>query len=428
MRKTLINEQEQRLKDWLKKIESYHPNEIELGLERVQKIASSMDLLSPNAKVIIVGGTNGKGSCVAMLESLAINSDITVGSYTSPHLLEFNERIRINGRNVSDIALIDAFDEIEKYRQDTALTFFEFTTLAALYVFSKIKLDLIVLEIGLGGRLDAVNIVDRDISIITTIDIDHTDWLGDSLQEIAIEKSGIYRDTSLNLVGDQISADLLQKSNDLKSKSIQLVEKNLLIKCYGNNYSKLIQDSKTNQFNLLKQNVELALTSFQHLFKKHSQTIDFKHCLSSIKISGRFQQVNNEPLVILDVAHNTQAAKNLVKQISTTSCNGKRVAICGLMSDKAIKEYLSVLGEVIDEWFFIGLPIDRAAKPDDLLMLFKKLASNTTLKSSQNIRQALDILTNTLNVNDQVYILGYFITVSEFLKQNFNCHTLLMNS
>lgn len=406
------------LNKWLSKIESFHPEEIELGLARIAKIAESMGLLKPNAKVIIVGGTNGKGSCVATLESLALQSKIDVACYTSPHLMTFNERIRINGSNVSDRELIDAFCKIEACRRDVPLTFFEYTTLAALQVFATKNLDLIVLEVGLGGRLDAVNIIEPDVAIITTIAKDHTDWLGDTLEEIAVEKVGIYRNESLNLVGDEATFELLKTVIANSKVKFHLMQNNELNPIM---FQELVNDKILNPFQLKRQNIECALVSFISLFKESSQNIDLKGVFKNIYIAGRFQKHQNRPLVITDVAHNPQAASNLLNQIESLSCNGSRIAICGLMKDKAIKEYIQTLDECIDIWIFVDLPSKRGALATDLMqcLSLEKESSDcgkTPHKVFNSLKLACDHVDSIITDLDHLYTIGSFITVAEFLK------------
>ena len=197
-----IISQEKNLADWLHYIEALHPNNIELGLERVKKIAERADLLQFNCPVIIVGGTNGKGSCIAILQAIMQAAGLKVATYTSPHILHFNERIQIGGQPVDDETLCTAFRMIQSQLHGTQLTFFEFTTLAALWCFQQVQLDVLLLEVGLGGRLDAVNIVEPNISVITTIDIDHIEWLGNDREAIGHEKAGIFRRNKFAVCGD----------------------------------------------------------------------------------------------------------------------------------------------------------------------------------------------------------------------------------
>jgi len=424
------------LKEWLGHIESFHPEEIELGLQRIKKIAHKLNLLKLGSKVVMIAGTNGKGSCVATLESFAIQNKLSIGCYTSPHLLKFNERIRLNGADISDDELISAFQKIERARQSTALTFFEFTTLVALQIFKQAELDLVVLEVGLGGRLDAVNIVEPDVSIVTTIALDHESWLGSSLREIAFEKSGIYRKHSTNLVGDQASYDLIVKARPEFVSELLMI--NSLEKENGlfSALSKLVDDLSYNRYRLLSQNVLLAACAFNQLFPDLYANTELEKVLTKIKIRGRFEQMCEQPMVIADVAHNTQAAQNLRNQIEFLNPGGKRFAICGMMADKSICDYLKVLDEVIDTWYFISLPVDRAATAEDLgnlyVSIFQKQASSIDGKNLLNKRYHLnenlsgaykEILgelaessASSVSGNDVVFILGSFFTVAEMYQ------------
>lgn len=417
---------QQDLNYWLTHIESFNVNEIELGLERIKTVALRLDIVKQAAKIITVAGTNGKGSCVAGIESLALISDISVGCYTSPHLLKFNERIRVDGEMIDDISLINAFELIETVREGTPLTFFEYTTLACLIIFKSKKLDLLVLEVGLGGRLDAVNIIDPDVAIVTTIDNDHESWLGTDLSQIAFEKSAIFRKNSINLVGDEKSMtliDCVRSENDL---SVQLVSE---ISRYEKVFSLLVLqllDRSINPNYLISQNIQLSLVAFDSLFKINFHNFDLSIFIKKIKLNGRFQQLASNPITIVDVGHNPQAALNLVKNIVAQDTNGSRYAICGMMKDKAILSFLEPLTALIDHWFFVDLPIDRAAKGDDLLTYYQQINSKLTTVSSSSVKQATTEIAVSVAVayqnilaqckpNDQIYVFGSFITVAELL-------------
>lgn len=404
------------LSDWLKHIESFHPEDIELGLERVKMIAERMGLLSFESKTIIVGGTNGKGSCVATLESLALESGLNVASYTSPHLVYFNERIKLNGLSVSDPELIRAFEAIELARDELPLTFFEFTTLAALFTFKQKTLDLIILEVGLGGRLDAVNIVEPDVSVITTIDKDHEAWLGSELEQIAIEKSGIYRQNSFNLIGDLRSEALLSKC--LPPQYFKIVRASDICSelVLNKHLTTYLDDVSVNPFRLLRQNIESAIAAFNHLFPKVFASLSIKKVISNIKISGRFEKFSDKPLTYLDVGHNVQAAKNLVNQIKQLNSNGPIVAICGLMADKALSDFISVLTEAVDQWVFVNLPSERAASAGHLYDVFQSLDSSGTASVAESVKLGYQQLSQSSPPNTVVFALGSFVTVSEMLQ------------
>ncbi len=413
-----MNLNKKTLPQWLTMIESFHPDEIELGLARITQLATRLDLINQTARIIIVGGTNGKGSCVATLESLALESNLNVGCYTSPHLLKFNERIRVNGKDVSDQTLQDAFEKIDQARETLALTFFEFTTLVALLIFKQTSLDLIVLEVGLGGRLDAVNIIQPDATIITTIDFDHQSWLGNSLQDIAFEKSGICRKGISNFVGDLKSYQLILAARPEFSFELNLIKTGDGEGLSFSQLTKLVNDDSINPNRLLLQNLMLAARIFQSIFPKAFSNIDLANVVRNIKIKGRFQKISDSPLVIVDVGHNVQAAKNLAHQIRKRDPNSsaKKYAICGLMADKAIGEFLAIMDGVIDEWYFVDLPIERAAKAQSLNAIYQQLNTGKQTHCAESVRQAYQQVNNGISKDDQIFVFGSFITVAEMLK------------
>jgi len=404
------------LKSWLNHIESFHPDEIELGLDRISNLARKLNLLDLDCKVIMVGGTNGKGSCVATLESFALSSNLSVGCYTSPHLINFNERIRVNGEDISDNELISSFEKIEKAREQLALTFFEFTTLVALQIFKLAKLDLVILEVGLGGRLDAVNIIEPDVSIITTIDFDHQSWLGNSLPEIAFEKSGICRKGIVNLVGDRPSYNLIVEARPEVGSELTLID--ILDKNDGlwSKFSELISDPSVNPHRLLLQNIMLATRAFEALFPLQFEQVDLRSVLTQINIKGRFQKISDDPLVIIDVGHNLQAARNLKQQIKSLKCKGKRYAICGMMADKAIGRFLKTLDDVIDTWYFVSLPVERAAKAEQLQTLYKKVFPNKQTYAIADTRKAYQDIIAGLSDEDQIFVFGSFVTLEQMIR------------
>jgi len=399
------------LSEWLTHIESFHPAEIELGLERVRAIATKLQLLTFAGKVIIVGGTNGKGSCVAVLESLARAQGLSTGVYTSPHLLKFNERIRLNGNDVKESQLVAAFESIEAIRDNQPLTFFEFTTLAALSVFQQAQPDLIVLEVGLGGRLDAVNITEPDLSIITTIAIDHTDWLGDSLEKIAFEKAGIARQGKITLTGDTKSYTLLKAQAN--TQKVDLRQVNL----FNDSFDREIEEPKHNPYRLLKQNILLAKEAFELLFPGH--IINLRKVLQNVDIKGRFQELKLPVTTIVDVAHNPQSAQNLVVQIASykrSQQNARVYAICGMMADKAIIDVLTIMDEVIDEWRFVDLDLPRAIKAEDLADLYARSQLTKPTEIAVNVESAYQNCASKCTAMDMILVFGSFITVADMLQ------------
>ncbi len=414
-----------QLSDWLTHIESFHPSEIELGLERIKLVAQKLDLLTIANKVILVTGTNGKGSCVAMLESLSLSQGKKVGCYTSPHLLDFNERIRINGENVSDESLVQAFKEIEKMRGEITLTFFEFTTLAAFILFKSTPLDIVILEIGLGGRHDATNIIEPDISVITTIDIDHVSWLGHDLESIAYEKGGIIRQGKSCFTGDLRSFNLLNKVLPEFKNEIQLIAQ------ATESIAELLNNNQINQYHLLEQNILLAVNAFERCFGQSLSVTDISKALSTFHINGRFQKLSINPTTIIDVAHNPQSARNLIKQVIQykKEFNIESIsAICGMMADKAINEVLNIMDPVIDQWCFVDLDLARAIKADGLEKIYLESFSNNSqsemlspqcFKTVKLAHQWINSHLDAENTNKHlILVFGSFITVANMLQYN----------
>jgi len=271
-----------------------------------------------------------------------------------------------------------------------------------------------ILEVGLGGRLDAVNIVEPDVTIITTIALDHEAWLGTDLVGIAFEKSGICGSHSFNVVGDEKSYELVKQARPSLKIKLAIGEGIDTTALFNR-----VKDIKINPYKLLFQNILLASVAFKQLFKKQHEnlndSLNESAVIRSIRIKGRFQQISDKPVVIVDVGHNIQAAENLSQQIKGLACSGKRYAICGLMADKAITEFISIMDCVIDEWRFVSLPMDRAAKSHDLLNRFLSLNSTHPAESIDSVAAAYLQLNEKIDDNDHVYAFGSFITVAEML-------------
>lgn len=405
------------LDDWLIYIESFNPKEIELGLSRIKQVAVSLDCLSLDSKVVLIAGTNGKGSCVATLESIALNQGKSVACYTSPHLLAFNERIRFNGKNASDHELVTAFQAIEAQRQNTPLTFFEFTTLAALLIFKQHQPELVILEVGLGGRQDATNVIDPDVSVITTVALDHTDWLGDTLEAIAYEKGGIIRPGKPAIVGDTETFNLLNKV--LPEHSAELV----LISDAA--HSAFLRDIRVNPYCLLEQNLLLAKMAFEKAFDYSLTEINFIESIKSICLEGRFQQIEGlDPVTIVDVAHNPQSAENLLRQLSgyVKANSVKRVtAILGMMADKSVMDVIKILDPLVNDWCFVDLDNQRSISSQGLKQEYRRLEQSS--KSTSNCFDSVKLAyqwfiqkNNSKRADELLVVFGSFITVANMLQ------------
>lgn len=364
------------LAQWLSHLETLHPQEIDLGLERMKAVATQLNLDALPGVKIVVGGTNGKGSTCAMLEAILLAAGYKVGLYTSPHLLHYNERIRINGINAQDAVITQQFARIEAARGHTSLSYFEFSTLAALLAFADAKVDVMVLEVGLGGRLDAVNIVDADCSIITSVDIDHIEHLGNDREQIAWEKAHIFRSGKPAICSDpvppanikhyaqQIGADLWQfgvdfnYSGDAQQWGFAGREQRR---------SALAYPALRGVNQLL--NASAVLAALEALrFQLLVPASAIREGLLRAVVPGRMQILPGEPTVILDVAHNPHAAGALAQNLQQmpTSPGAKTIAVVGMFKDKDVKAVLQRLLPSIDIWICANLTGARALPAEQL--------------------------------------------------------------
>ncbi|MBR7889902.1 bifunctional tetrahydrofolate synthase/dihydrofolate synthase [Marinomonas sp. A79] len=406
------------LNSWLSYIESQHPSEIELGLERGRQVLHRLNLSRPKNKVITVAGTNGKGSTCAMLTQYLCSQGFSVGTYTSPHFIAFNERIALNNLPCSDELLCRAFEVIEAAREDTPLTYFEFSTLAALWIFDQSELDYWVLEVGLGGRLDSVNMIDTDVAVVTSIALDHTDWLGDNIDIIAQEKTGIAREGKLLVSGvvnppstiettaTSIGAHLRQKGRDF-----HFTQQATSWSWQGNG----IEFQNLPLPNLPLQNAATVIAVLSYM--GFDLTFDDLATLfSTAQLTGRFQQVSSSPDVYIDVAHNPEAALELVQRIGRLS--KAPIAVCGMLKDKDINSVMQHLGGHFSQWFCADLGGARGAKAGELLHALKTFAEAGTVKAEafSSVSSAFDAALKIATEEERaIIVFGSFVTVSDYL-------------
>jgi len=411
------------LGQWLERLELLHPCEIDLGLERVSAVAHSLQLLPLQYPVISIAGTNGKGSTVAVIEAVMAQTSCKTGSCTSPHLLRFNERIRIAGVEASDEDIVSAFEQIDIARGDTSLTYFEFATLAALLVFRLHEIELAVLEVGLGGRLDAVNIVDADVGVITSIDLDHQNWLGDTRELIALEKAGILRSGKPAVIAEKNPpATLCNYIEELGCKP-----------CYsGRDYhleegekawnARLLNQDETlrrvfemPQSSILADNICAALQAL--LLNGKSFTDDqLRSALAGLNSRGRreMQEIAGRRY-LLDVAHNEASVNKLLEYIDLTRCNSKVIALFSSMKDKDNNGIIEVCMGRFDAWFTADQASNpRAAKGADIAeALYSR--GERMVSVSKNIRQALRRAQQLMSEGDTLVVFGSFYTVAEVM-------------
>lgn len=415
------------LNDWLTRLESLHPKTIELGLDRVSEVAQRLGVHF-DCPVITVGGTNGKGSTCAMLESILLQGGYRVGLYTSPHLLRFNERARINGELTSDEALCKNFEAVEAVRGDVSLTYFEFTTLAILKYFADASLDAVILEVGLGGRLDAVNLVDPDVAIVTSVDLDHQDYLGDTREKIGFEKAGIFRSGRAAICSDPsppqslidhaaaIGADLWLFGRDFNYSGDRQQWN------YGGRQqrrSALAYPSLRGANQLLNASAALAaLEVLRERLPLGAQEV--RSGLVMVELPGRFQVLPGRPAVILDVAHNPHAAATLAQNLEQMGFHPYTHAVFGAMADKDIAGILAHLADRIDHWYLTDLPLPRAASAQSLVAELTKagVRVSDTAGAERSIQcfatpaDAYAAARSRATENDRIAIFGSFITVA----------------
>ena len=361
------------LADWLAHQQAQHPLNIDLGLDRVGAVAQRLGLLPYALPSVIVGGTNGKGSTTAFLTAFARAAGLRVGTYTSPHLQRYNERVALDGEPVDDDTLVAAFEAIEAARSDTPLTFFEYGTLAALWVFRARGVEVAVLEVGLGGRLDATNLVDADVAVLCSVGLDHTEWLGPTREHIGREKSGIFRAGHPVVLG---SADMPQ------SVHARIAELGCEAVWPGQGYdidavlAGLPEPAL--QGPIQRGNAAAALTAFRALVRRHPALAQRRvldeawagEGLRSARLRGRFQRIPaasaEGPEWILDVAHNEDSARTLAQSLAAAPCDGQTRAVVGILADKDAETIGRVLADQIDEWVLCGLPGERGVDAEAL--------------------------------------------------------------
>ena len=414
------------LEEWLTEIEARHPNEIDLGLERIsavwgllkQEIPPSRSVTPVN---ITVAGTNGKGSCVEAMQALLMQHGYSVGAFTSPHFLHYSERIRIDGVAVSDQELIAAFELIEVVRSETSLTYFEFNALAALVIFRRADLDAVLLEVGLGGRLDAVNIIDADIAILSSVDLDHQDWLGDTRALIAREKLGVARQGKPLLVGETDLPDGFYETVRSIGASALYYGTDFSID-NGGDSSQFSVNLKTNtgtllipditHGNLLSVNISLALQALVSA----GFVINAKTCLEALKclsLPGRQQRVRFQGVdLLLDVAHNPAAAKVLAAKIPIIK--GTTYAVASVLNDKDWAGIVAEIRRSVDVWLLGKITDNHRAMETQRLV---EVVYNTGAEAVcfESVELAFDRAVQLTSPSDQVVVFGSFHTVSAVL-------------
>ena len=414
------------LQEWLEWLETLHPKEIELGLDRIREVFQKQSLAPLARKVIVVAGTNGKGSTIALLETMLLSAGYSVGSYTSPHLNYYNERVRIGGIDVSDDRLCGAFSRVECARGETSLSYFEFGTLAAFDLFSRHKLDIVLLEVGLGGRLDAVNIIDADISVITNIGIDHEEWLGSDREAIGFEKAGVMREQRVTIYGER---NVPQSIRDAARKQ------NVLLHVLGEEFD-FQRDAETWQWSssdgvlidslpppaLMGEcqytNAAVAIAVVQQLLDFPVDAFDIIEGLETVMCRGRYEVIEDNSQCIFDVAHNPASAAALARTLTAQSIKGQTYIVFGVMADKDIAAMVAELVDVADKWYLAAPKISRAAEPAAVEAVCISSGIKTdALQQFASVSEATEQALRDCAENDRVIVCGSFYTVAEAMRQ-----------
>ncbi len=409
------------LSQWLEYQQSIHSKTIELGLERVNEVAKRLGLTKPAPRVITVAGTNGKGSTVAFIEAIARAGGYRVAAYTSPHLMRYNERVRIDGAEVSDEALIDAFEAVEAARADTGLTFFEFGTLAALWLFARESLDLVVLEVGMGGRLDAVNIVDADVAVVTTIALDHTDYLGNDRESIAREKAGIFR-TGKPAVIELDPPDSLLREADRLGAPVLRAGRNFRHERNGEGWSWSSDNERLQLPNpglkapAQMDNAASAIAALRALVPALPLNASaIADGVASAALLARMQVIAGPVEIVLDVAHNPQSAQQLASWLQSNPARGATLGVFAALADKDVANEVAALMGHIDIWHLAGLA-DVGGRGQSVDLLWQKvgaLLSRSLTARHATVALALGEARRTAQTGDRIVVFGSFHTIAE---------------
>ena len=413
------------LDDWLAHCEQLHPKTIDMGLDRVRAVAERMGLRF-DCPVFTVAGTNGKGSTCAMLEAILTQAGFRTGLFTSPHLVRFEERCRIRGQNVDAADLIAAFARVESARAEISLTYFEFTTLAILDTLARAGLDAVILEVGLGGRLDAVNIIDTDCAIITSIDIDHAELLGDTREKIGFEKAGILRTGRPAIVSDpvppqsvidratEIGADLWLLGRDFNYSGDK---QQWAWAGRGRRYAGLAYPALRGANQLINASgVLAALTAMRQQLPVTAQAV--RNGLALVDLPGRFQVVPGQPALVLDVAHNPHSVAALALNLDAMGFYPTTHAVFGAMADKDLAPMLQRMDPLVDRWYFADLPTPRAASGAALQAAWQAVTKRTDAVSAvfSTPLDALHAAAAKAQAADRIVVFGSFYTVGGVLE------------
>ncbi|OGI52965.1 MAG: bifunctional folylpolyglutamate synthase/dihydrofolate synthase [Candidatus Muproteobacteria bacterium RIFCSPHIGHO2_02_FULL_65_16] len=412
------------LSEWLAWIEGVYPRTMELGLERVHAVLEQMDLRRPGFCAVTVAGTNGKGSTVAMLEACLRAAGYKVGAYTSPHLVRYNERVRLDGRAATDAELCDAFARVEAARGETPLTYFEFGTLAAFDLFRAAGTEVAALEVGLGGRLDAVNGIDADAAIVTSIGIDHTSWLGPDRESIGREKAGVFRAGRPAICGDPAPPASIAATAAAVGADLLLLDRDFFIERGRDGWTwrhgsrvraGLPYPALRGDYQL--RNAACAVTALELLSGRFPLSqAHIRAGLLNAAIAGRFQVLPGAPVRVLDVAHNPDAVRALAATLRQQPAGGKTLAVFGMLKDKDIAASARAMEGVVDRWYVATLHTPRGATADEIAAALARAGVTAPVLAHADVIGAYDAACRDADARDRVVVFGSFHTVGDILS------------
>lgn len=410
-----------QLNDWLSRLERLHFKSIDMGLERIQVVADRLNLRSDTPFIFTVAGTNGKGSTVSLINEMLSVAGYSTATYTSPHLIRFNERVCINRNQCSDKDLVRSFEAVEAERRDISLTYFEFTTLAAIWLFKQAKLDAWILEVGLGGRLDAVNVWDPSISIVTSIDIDHQEWLGSDRTQIGMEKIGIGRAGRPLVIGEEELPQPVAEQAEILGCQVVRQGVQLQWSESPDDWSLALTDKTGAQMqlsNLAKPALYLqnAATAVQAvaLSPFEVQSAQINEALSTVSVTGRRQVICDSPAVMLDVGHNPHAARALAACLAQDS-ERRAHCIIGMLADKDITETVLALLPVVEHWYPAQLATERAASADSLRQSLLEMGARCgPVQGTPSL--ICRKLMKMVDKKDLILVFGSFYTVADVIQ------------
>ncbi len=410
---------------WLNWQEQLHPRPVDLGLERVADVYRQLELNHKKTPTVTVAGTNGKGSCIAFLEAIYRAQGYRVGAYSSPHIVRYNERIRIDGQPVSNDAICHAFERIDAVRGDTSLSYFEFGTLAALDIFAAAGVEVQLLEVGLGGRLDAVNIVDPDVAVVTTIAIDHVDWLGHTIEAIGREKAGIFRGGVPAIIGDEFPPESLLEVAREKNARLMQIGKAFNYRKHPGNWDWWTSDFQVHHLpdpvfrgEHQYRNASAVLMAVKALWPILPVSEDaIRHGLQHAQLKGRFQFIAGDIPVLLDVGHNPQAVQTLNEYLQDAFPAVKIHAVFAMMKDKDIAGVLTIMRDRVEAWYLAPLKNPRAASEELLKEYFQQQDIEKVSGGFADFSAAFDAARHNALPGELILVFGSFFLVSEYLSK-----------